>query len=225
MIATTEAALCLTELGASLRRTLWFLTGIGIPCLMVPHASGFISGVRIVDGGLHVDATATASNVLHEAGHLSVLPGRFRRQANDDIDAVVSLMLDSVDFSNLDIGEARAALQASDVEATAWAWAAGLEIGLAPSQIIMDAEYDGTGADVRQQLQLGAYLGINGLAAAGFCVTRPALEKVYGRPAYPKLAMWLQKDFEPLPVLEVLVAPLDEAPTSKESPPRPLRRR
>lgn len=185
------------ELGRPLRRTIAFLVGIGMPCHVVPKASGFVRGVRIVSGTLHIDATASSSKVLHEAGHLAVLPGRFRRQANDNLAAVFRLMMDTVDFTDPDTGEARAAIQATEVEATAWAWAAGEAIGLIPSQIVEDVDYCGTGAEVRQQLRMRAYVGINGLSAGGFCVTRPALEKVYGRPAYPKLAMWLQKDFDP----------------------------
>lgn len=222
MIVATESTSGVTVLGEPLRRTLAFLNGIGMACHLVPEASGFVPGVRIVAGELFVDATAPASNVLHEAGHLAVLPGRFRRLANDDIDVVVATMLGSVDFSDPDIGEARAAMQSSDVEATAWAWAAGEAIGLNPGQIIRDVDYQGSGAEVRQQLRLRAYVGINGLSAAGFCVTRPALEKVYGRPAYPKLAMWLQSDFGAAPALEVLVAPRWQPPEPKEATPTPL---
>lgn len=180
---------------ADLCRTLDFLNNNGIPCTVVPNSKGFIAGVKIVFGCLEVDPKARVSNVLHEAGHLAVLPGRFRRQANIDIDAVIEVMVDSVDFSNPDVGEARAAMQAGDTEATAWAWAAGMAIGLRPEKVIHSTEYDGTGAEVRISLQTGSYIGISGLAAAGFCVTRLRLEAVYGLPSYPRLGMWLQKNF------------------------------
>lgn len=182
-----------------LPRVLSFLRGVGIPCDITPGASGFIVGVRIYMGGLQVSPDARVSNILHEAGHLAVLPGRFRRLACDDIDAVVRLMNETVDFSNPDVGEARAAMQSGDAEATAWAWAVGEHLNLPPETVIEDADYDGTGEDMRASLMMRGYLGINGLASAGFCVVRPgALEKARKLPAYPRLAMWVQHDFESL---------------------------
>ena len=79
-------------------------------------------------------------------------------------------------------------------EATAWAFAVGTYLGLKPADIILDDQYEGEGAAVRLMLKARQYAGIHGLAAAGFCVTRPALAEVYGLPAYPLLAKWLQPD-------------------------------
>jgi hypothetical protein len=102
-------------------------------------------------------------------------------------------MLEEVDFSDPDSAEARAAMQCSDPEATAWAWAAGTRLGLAPDVIIMDEEYSNTGASVRLALQLRADPGIHGLAYAGFCVCKNhALAALSGLPVYPELARWLQ---------------------------------
>jgi hypothetical protein len=75
--------------------------------------------------------------------------------------------------------------------------------------VIRDDEYDGGGHHIRQALQIRRYVGINGLAHAGFCCTRPDLEPIYGRPAFPKLAMWLQKDVAELD-------PYTEAPPARE---------
>jgi hypothetical protein len=182
---------------AHLLRVVSFLRGVGIPCVIVPGAKGFMPGVRIHQGGLQIAPEAVLGDVLHEAGHLAVLPGRFRRLANDDVSAVQKLMMDTVDFTNPDVGEARAALQSGDAEATAWAWAAGEYLQLDPAQVVRNRHYGGTGRDMRMALQARAYLGIHGLASAGFCVTRPGpLEKAKGLPAYPRLAMWVQLDFE-----------------------------
>lgn len=183
----------------ALGRAADFLDSIGIACDWAVSAKGFLDGVRIRQGRLVVAPTAAVGDLLHEAGHLACLPGRWRPLADDNIDAVVSLMLEAVDFSDPDRGEARAALQCGDAEATAWAWAVGEHLGLKPEEVVRDGDYGGTGDEVRSCLQARMYLGINGLASAGFCVVRPNLERLYGRPAYPKLAMWLQHDFEPLP--------------------------
>lgn len=169
-----------------------FLNYIGITCAMKNGATGFLPFVRIVEGKIFFDPRATVSDVLHEAGHLAVLPKRFRERASDDIDEIVKTMSRDVDFSNPDSPEARAALQCGDCEATAWAWAAGLAAGIPKKQIIKDNDFAGEGKDIRLCLERNSYLGIHGLAAAGFCVTRPYLEKHSGKPAFPKLVKWLQ---------------------------------
>jgi hypothetical protein len=47
----------------------------------------------------------------------------------------------------------------------------------------------GTGAEMRLSLSMGMYIGIHGLAHAGFCSTNR-----FGRlPQYPKLAFWTQE--------------------------------
>lgn len=74
-------------------------------------------------------------------------------------------------------------------EATAWAWAAGVSIGLKPGQIIQDDEYDGDGASIRSRLQANQYAGINGLAHAGMC-KRGAWVPPEAR--YPNMTAWLQ---------------------------------
>jgi hypothetical protein len=138
-------------------------------------------------------AQASASSLLHEAGHLAVLPGRFRHLASDDIEGVMALMCQEIDFADPDAGEARVALQCSDTEATAWAWAAGLAIGLPPHRTIQDGEYGGTGREIRFCLAAKAYLGINGLAATKLCALREGrLAEILGLPAYPKLVRWMQ---------------------------------
>jgi hypothetical protein len=48
------------------------------------------------------------------------------------------------------------------------------------------------GAEERIGFSSNSHLGIQGLAAAGFCVTSKMLSMICGRPLYPNLAMWLQ---------------------------------
>lgn len=174
-------------------QTMAFLREIGFEVEVVSGAAGHVQGVRIQGGVLFVDPAAHASTLLHEAGHLAVLPGRFRPRAEGNITRIQRIICNEVDFSNPDEGEARIALQCGDAEATAWAWAAGRAIGLEPHRIIQDHEYGNTGDEVRFGLQLNAHLGINGLAATKLCVVRDGpLAVAMGLPAYPRLARWLQ---------------------------------
>lgn len=183
--------------GTDLKRVTEFLTKIGLPWQWAPGANGFINSIDIRDGVLLVDPAAPASALLHEAGHLATLPGEFRHLAQRNMAGVQKLMLESIDFmANPDGPLQRAAIQASDPEATAWAWAAGMHLGLAPETIIQDDEYFHGGDVVRMQLQGRAYLGINGLAHAGFCAVRPgSFALARGLPAFPELKHWLQLTF------------------------------
>jgi hypothetical protein len=182
---------------ALLLRVIAELNGIGLEARLVEGATGFLRGVRIVGGALHIAPEGRVSDVLHEAGHLACLPNRYRHRATDDIDVVAREMLDDVERRNEhpDSPLYRAAIQCDDSAATAWAFAFGRHIGVDPRDIIEDHQYpdevsgEGTGAEMRLSLSMGMYIGIHGLAHAGFCSTNR-----FGRlPQYPKLAFWTQE--------------------------------
>lgn len=176
-----------------LSRTLEWLNGIGLRCHIKVKAHGFFPGVRIVNGGLHVTESAHISDVLHEAGHLAILPGRLRHLTGKNVDDGIAKMMPLIDFSDPESGEARAIVQAGDSEATAWAWAAGLHLRIQVETIIRGADYQGNGANERLRLSFCDHIGIHGLSAAGFCVVkRGPLEAIRGLPAYPKMAKWVQ---------------------------------
>lgn len=180
--------------GEPLVRCLAFLGAIGLPWAWKRGARGFLDLVEVEQGVLLVDPSASVSNVLHEAGHLAVMPGRFRGAATGDLSAALEQMFREVDFADPDSAIARAAIQCGDAEATAWAWAVGVHLGLPPETVIKDDEYDGTGGFLRTALGAGAYTGINGLSHAGFCALRPGVyATARGLPVYPQLAMWLQQ--------------------------------
>lgn len=176
---------------SELTKVIIFLESIGLTVKIHVGAHGFLDGVRIEQGILLVDPACKTSSLLHEAGHISCVPSRFRGYMSDDLDHGITRMLDEVRELGLEADHPleRAALQCSDVEATAWAWAAGNQIGLEPEQIIQDDEYEGDGAEIRLMLQSKRYLGINGLARSGMCR--------FGRwyppeMCYPNMILWLQ---------------------------------
>jgi len=177
-----------------------FLRDIGIPVEWKVGASGFLPFLEIEAGGMLIDPRCPVSNVLHEAGHLACVPAEYRPQINQNVDGGVRQMLDHMRQLNLppDHPLSRAAVQCSDPEATAWAWAAGLHLGIPPKLIILDSEYDGVGEDIRQMLEARAYLGINGLQHAGFTAARQQYTWL-NLPTYPEMAFWLQGGPAPIP--------------------------
>jgi hypothetical protein len=173
-----------------------FLNDIGLPTIEDDHVDdGQITGIRIVQGVLHYDARALAADLLHEAGHLAIVPTRFRSWLDDDVSIGVCKMVQCAmdEQWEPDSPQYRAVIQTGDTEATAWAWAAGEHLGLLPHEIINTRDpkaYDGDAVGVIIMMQMRAYLGIHGLQHAGFCRA-----KHWGfstLPVYPKLAFWLQ---------------------------------
>lgn len=176
-----------------LARVVAALNSIGLPTRIQNGATGFIEGVRIVEGELLVAPSARVSGLLHEAGHIAVAPKRFRYLISGDVDAAIEKMFDVVKDEHPDSPLHRAVLQCSDAEATAWAFAFGTHLGYSPEFLIRDDEYDGEGQYTRLSLTLRSYLGINGLAAAGFCAVSAAVAARTARPLYPALAFWTQE--------------------------------
>lgn len=169
-----------------------FLCSIGLSVQVEAGACGFIEHVAVVEGGLRADPQAPASGLLHEAGHLAVMPTRFRHFLSGNLGEGMRRAFAALDQLDLapDDPLLRAMLQTSDPEVTAWAWAAGKAIGLPDQMIIEDDDYQGEGEGIRIALAANSYLGINGLSHAGFCVVRQNPYRPL--PVYPELAHWLQ---------------------------------
>lgn len=178
-----------------LSRCIEFLESIGLSVVISPGADGFTKGIDIKNGELHVDPAITApSDILHEAGHVATVPGQYRHLLQRNVEGGVRKMLELIAEGGVEPDSPlfRAALQCSDPEASAWAWAAGKHLGLNDETIIRDQDFGGDGEIVRLQLRNRAYIGINGLSHAGFCATGEIQAQYNGRPVYPELKMWLQ---------------------------------
>jgi hypothetical protein len=174
-----------------LSATVDFLRSIGLELIEDENASGFLETVRIENGKLYYQPGVTKpANLLHEAGHVAVIPAFYRPKAGAHIDDLISEMCEdmSADLAanpdlNPDAPHLISIMQSGETEATAWAFAAGRAIGLPDEVIIEDEDYDGEGASIRLGLALNCYLGINGMVRGGMC------ESVR---AYPSMKKWLQ---------------------------------
>lgn len=172
-----------------------FLRNIGLKVVEYPGASGFTEGVDIKDGVLLVDTDVVKpSNLLHEAGHLAIVPPEFRALFQTNVaggqEAAFAAALQM--GAEPDSPMLKAVMQTSDPEATAWAWAAGKHLGIDDDRIILDEEYGDQGENIRVMLQIGRYAGIHGLANAGFCAVSKAVADYRDIPLYPALSMWSQ---------------------------------
>ncbi|KRD14609.1 hypothetical protein ASE39_16845 [Acidovorax sp. Root267] len=170
------AAVPAADPGALTDRILDFLRGIGLAVFEaeVPDDS-FLPGVRIERGGLRVDRARLRwpGDLLHEAGHLAVVPAAQRPTLDDALQDLPAVP------------------HGGEIEATAWAWAALCHLRMDSAVLFHDGGYHGRSAGLRTAFELGVYLGASGLAAAGLTLL-PAQQVPGGPHAYPHMLTWLR---------------------------------
>lgn len=154
-----------------------FLAGIGLPVIeMTLGPDTFLPGIAIRDGGLIVDPDRLRwpGDLLHEAGHLAVLPPALRARADDDL------------------AEEHDIPHAGEQEAMAWAWAAAQAIGLPPEVLMHEGGYHGQSAAVLQMYAVGIVPGLRGLCESGMTAARgftPDPIEIQ----YPQMLRWLRE--------------------------------
>jgi hypothetical protein len=153
-----------------------FLRRIGLSVMEGPlPADTFLPGVAIRDGGLVADPDSLVwpGDLLHEAGHLAVLPAALRSEAHDD------------DPNHADVEHA------GELEAMAWAYAAAVELGLPMEVLIHDGGYHGKARDLLQMYTFGVYPGLRGLCQSGMAAAH-GFTPDCGPVQYPRMLHWLR---------------------------------
>jgi hypothetical protein len=171
-----------------------FLDSIGLAVRQEEGTGGFLRGVKVEQGGLVVSSKASIDAILHEAGHLAIVPQPFRHLLDDDIDVGVHAMLSAIEAADLEHDDPLrwAAMHTSDVEASAWSWAVGRHLGLPEELVILNSSYGKDGAGIRTMLRMGQYAGIHGLQHAGMC-HHGFGAKLKGLSLYPLMQRWTQE--------------------------------
>lgn len=157
-------------------RIVQFLRDIGLEVKDAVLADDcFLPGIRITQGGLQVDRQRLRwpGDLLHEAGHLAVVPAALRPGMDDALE----------DLPAVEHG--------GEMEATAWAWAALSHLQLPAHVLFHDGGYRGHAAGLRLNFEMGVYLGVSGLVQAGLAWP-PYPTRVDQAPVYPQLRCWLR---------------------------------
>lgn len=160
----------------NLERILAFLDEIRLPAAAGPVArDSFLPGVRIAGGVVVYDRAALRwpGDLLHEAGHIAVTPPSLRAALNDALDVAAAIP------------------HAGEEEATAWAYAAVLHLGLDPSLLFHAGGYGGHAEGLIQSFGLGVYPGAHGLAQAGMTCIGVQAQRA-GVAPYPRMTRWLR---------------------------------
>ena len=143
-----------------------FLREIGLTVheRAIPGAT-FLPGLTIDRGVLVVDESRLLypGDILHEAGHLAVLPAEARQNADGDIG----------DDGGLEMA------------AIAWSYAAALHLGLDPSVVFHADGYKDGSSSLLENFAAGCYIGLPVLVWAGMTAATGA------RP-FPFMTRWLR---------------------------------
>lgn len=131
----------------------------------------FLPGIRICNGGLIVDHQKLLypGDILHEAGHLAVMPPRIRMTMNDD------LGMDPIH-------------QAGEMGAIAWSYAACIQLGLDPHVVFHEDGYKGGGANIVENFGERRFFGVPLLAWLDMTVEKSDDAE---EPLFPVMKSWL----------------------------------
>lgn len=155
-----------------LERILHFLHEIGIVVHERPlPAATFVPGIFIEQGELVIDRAKLAypGDLLHEAGHLAIIPPAERRTLSDNLQSS----------------------PAEEMAAIAWSYAAALHIGIDPAVVFHPHGYKGQSQSLLDGFTNGHGVGAPMLAWYGLTRERP---DGTGAPAYPKMSAWLRSE-------------------------------
>lgn len=142
---------------------------------------------------LHVftDTLMSPGDILHEAGHVAVVPSLFRDKIKGDAEASIRSHID--DYMNTHAFHSddglfteneimRGCLQCGEGEAMAWSYAAAFAAGIPPESVFHDNSYDGEGKSLIEMFSMGAHFGVHGLQAAKMTTVR----------TFPQMMRWFQ---------------------------------
>ncbi len=156
----------------------------------------FLPNVWIDAGVLWVNPSAHVADIFHEAGHLAIVPSKFRMLVSGNLDIVDESPFQKVTeeyLSNSDLAAhpedptLRGLLQMGETEAVAWSYAAAVELKVDPLNLFtipgaVNQPFQGEGLTLFAMLMTGNYMGVHGLQAA----------KMTTKKIWPKMLRWLQ---------------------------------
>src|ERR1700690_1026720 len=152
-----------------------FLVTIG---LQVRVAAGleheFLPGLGIQNGILTIDEPSLLypGDLLHEAGHLAMLPPSQRAQAG----------------ANMGGGGGR------EMAAIAWSYAAAIHLAIPLEIVFHEAGYRGGAQAILENFAAGRYIGVPMLEWATLTATGKNAQAL-GVPPYPAMLRWLREEY------------------------------
>jgi hypothetical protein len=161
---------------ALLEKCVAFLISIGIPVKYEKITeAAFLPGLSIENGSIIIDTHLLSSpgDILHEAGHIAVVPAADRGNLNAESIAQ------------------RENRQAEEMMAIAWSYAACIHLNIDPHFVFHEEGYKGGGGYIADNFANKQYLGLPMLQWVGLALDeKNAIEKEL--PSYPAMIKWLR---------------------------------
>jgi hypothetical protein len=148
-----------------------FISEIGLVLRWAPLIEPTqLPGIAIAAGELVVDLAGPRypGDLLHEAGHLAVVPPSARAEVTGNAGADGGV----------------------EMSAIAWSYAAARRLGIDPAIVFHEAGYRGGSASLIANFDSGRYIGVPVLEWLGMTATGNNAERL-GVPAYPHMLTWL----------------------------------
>jgi hypothetical protein len=156
-------------------KCLAFLSSIGIQTVFRQlRTESFLPGLSIEEGCIVIDMHALGypGDVLHEAGHIAVVPGK-----------------DRATLQAASIGQ-REHRDAEEMMAIAWSYAACVHLGLDPYFVFHDKGYKGGGGFIADNFRDKRYFGVPMLQWKGLTVDEKNAA-IFGMRPYPHMTKWM----------------------------------
>ena len=160
----------------ALEKCILFLNGIGIATSFRQLDPGcFLPGLSIENGCIIIDKDLCKypGDILHEAGHIAVVPAADRQTLNAS--AI----------------EKRSDREAEEMMAIAWSYAACIHLGLAPYFVFHDKGYKGGGNYIADNFREKKYFGLPMLQWIGLTADEKNAARI-GILPYPFMIKWLR---------------------------------
>ena len=151
-----------------------FVERIGLTVEMEAYdEKSFLPGVRIKSGGLSINTERLLypGDILHEAGHLAVMPLHIRRDMDGD--------LPDVDMH-----------RAGELMALAWSYAACLHLKISPSVVFHEQGYKGGHKELIAHFEEGANIGLPMLQYHGMAYDAKNAA-LHNEQPFPHMIHWL----------------------------------
>ena len=153
-----------------------FLQEIGIPTRLARITGGsFLPGL-LIDGGVIVideESLLYPGDILHEAGHIAVVPAAERPSLNSDQPIAQ-----------------RVNRASEEMMAIAWSYAACIYLKLDPALVFHEYGYQGGGAGLVENFSQGRYFGTPMLQWCG--MTKEPGKGAAAADSYPNMIKWLR---------------------------------
>lgn len=122
---------------------------------------------------IDMDKLKYPGDILHEAGHIAVVPAADRKELSAD--TIIH----------------RENQAAEEMMAIAWSYAACKHLEIEPYLVFHASGYQGGGKQIADQFNDGKYFGVPMLQFAGMSA-EPKMAETLGMPAFPMMAKWLR---------------------------------